>query len=583
MLQPKKWWLGLPIVAGFAYFAAFEETPEIEKDIAQRLGAKLAQTQDAVDNPQISVSGRDATLTGVALDENLKGLALAELRNIAGVRFVADATAALAPSKPFTASFERRGAKIVLSGHVPTKGARDKIRAAAAAAGAELSDGSELAAGAPDNFSALTDYAIAQLAKLDPGKASLADNRLSLAGEAKTAADYDGLLAAAKSAPSGVVVAALDLSPPRVSPYVWSAASVGEMVALTGSIPSNDLRAKIVAKAASIGAGAVSDATQIGAGAPTGDFESAVSFAIAELGKLAHGKAVLTDAKLVIEGQGRENVSAATIEEDARTSLPQGFELARVEVEAGPVSPYVFSAKRSGDAVTLSGYVLDEAQKEKILSAAKRQFFNASVIDQLAIAKGAPANFAAAANAALRALARLEGGEFALSGAAASLDGLALYPKATADIEAKFAAALPQSFKKETHLLARTPGSNLSAQQCQARLSELTSKTNILFNADDSISDDSAPLLDAVAATVLRCQESNIEVAGHTDSLGIAEVNRDVSRRRAQSVVDQLIKAGADPLKLSAVGHGGEQPIAENDTDENRARNRRIEFIVKQP
>ena len=405
MLQPRKWWIGLPIVAGLAYAAAERETPGIENDIARRLSAKLAQSEDAIDNPQIKVDGRDVALSGVAIDENLKRETLADLRRLEGVRSIADATATLSSAKPYTLSFERNGGKIVLTGHLPAKSAREKIRTAVSALGAELSDAASLAAGAPGNFSALTDFALAQLARLDPGKASLADASLTLSGAAKTAADYDGLFTTAKSAPSGIVIAALDISPPRVSPYVWSARIIGEMVALTGSIPSNDLRKKLVVKASTIGAGAaVSDATQIGSGAPAGDFESAVSFALTELGKLAHGKAELTDLKLSIEGQGRENIARATIELDAKANLPQGFELAKVDIEAGPISPYILSARRSGSALTLSGYAADETQKEKILSAAKRQFFDANIVDHIAIAKGAPANFADAAVASLRAL-----------------------------------------------------------------------------------------------------------------------------------------------------------------------------------
>ncbi len=299
------------------------------------------------------------------------------------------------------------------------------------------------------------------------------------------------------------------------------------------------------------------------------------------LGKLAHGKAELIDSKLSIEGQGRENIARATIESDAKANLPQGFELAKVDIEAGPISPYILSARRSGSALTLSGYAADETQKEKILSAAKRQFFDANIVDHIAIAKGAPANFADAAVASLRALARLENGKFDLTGAVVNLDGQAHYPKAPSDIESKLAAGLPQNFKNEAHLVARTPGSTLPSAQCQTMFSELLSKAAISFNADDSVADDSAPLLDAIAAVALRCQDSTIEVGGHSDSLGIAEVNRDMTKRRAQAVVDHVAKAGADPFKIHAVGYGGEKPIAASDSDENRARNRRIEFLVK--
>jgi OOP family OmpA-OmpF porin len=582
MLQPKKWWIGAPFVAGLVYFAANGRAPEVEAELARQMVGKVTEYQGAVDDPKIAVEGRDAVLSGVALDEELKRELLSQLRNAPGVRDVKDATAALSVAAPFTLSIERRGRKIVVGGHVPSRSAREKLKTSLASLGSDLSDSAALAAGAPNDFPSLVEFAATQLARLDPGKATLANNRLTLEGEAKTASDYDGIFAAAKSAPAGIVVAALDISPPRVSPYVWSAASVGEMVALTGSIPSNDIRGRIVAKAAVAG-GAVSDSTQVGAGAPAGDFEAAVSFALSELAKLSHGKAALVDSKLSIEGQGRENVAKATIEADAKAGLPQGFELAKLDVEPGPISPYLFSARRTGDSVTISGYAPDESQKDKILGAARRQFGAASIVDQLTIAKGAPQNYADAAVASLRALARLERGKLDFAGAKISLDGVAYHPKAASDVETKFAAALPQNFAADARVMGRTPGSNLSPEQCQTSLSDIVSKAKVQFDSNDSIDEDSTPLLDAIAAIVLRCQDSGIEVGGYTDSLGIAEVNRDVSKRRAQAVVDHLLGAGADSSKLSAVGHGGERPIAASDSDENRARNRRIEFLVKKP
>jgi OOP family OmpA-OmpF porin len=104
----------------------------------------------------------------------------------------------------------------------------------------------------------------------------------------------------------------------------------------------------------------------------------------------------------------------------------------------------------------------------------------------------------------------------------------------------------------------------------------------VLFDADDAaISDESAALVDSLTATALRCQGAPIEVAGHLDDQGIAELARDRSKRRAQLLVDKFVKAGADSFHVWAMGYGGERPLAPNDSAENRARNRRIEFIVK--
>ena len=67
---------------------------------------------------------------------------------------------------------------------------------------------------------------------------------------------------------------------------------------------------------------------------------------------------------------------------------------------------------------------------------------------------------------------------------------------------------------------------------------------------------------------------------GHTDATGDAAVNKTLSQNRAQAVVDYLIFKGVDPVQLRAIGYGQEKPIADNQTDEGKFKNRRIEFEV---
>jgi transforming growth factor-beta-induced protein len=82
------------------------------------------------------------------------------------------------------------------------------------------------------------------------------------------------------------------------------------------------------------------------------------------------------------------------------------------------------------------------------------------------------------------------------------------------------------------------------------------------------------------AAEYLVANPVAVEIGGHTDADGSEESNLVLSEQRAQSVVDYLIAAGVDPGLLSAVGYGEALPIADNDTDEGRAQNRRIEFSI---
>ena len=70
-------------------------------------------------------------------------------------------------------------------------------------------------------------------------------------------------------------------------------------------------------------------------------------------------------------------------------------------------------------------------------------------------------------------------------------------------------------------------------------------------------------------------------IEGHTDSDNASGRNQALSEARARAVVEHLVKSGFDAARLRAVGLGDSKPIAPNDTPENKARNRRIEFVAE--
>lgn len=71
-----------------------------------------------------------------------------------------------------------------------------------------------------------------------------------------------------------------------------------------------------------------------------------------------------------------------------------------------------------------------------------------------------------------------------------------------------------------------------------------------------------------------------IEVIGHTDNVGDDDYNRELSEQRADSVRNHLVETGVDASKIATVGAGESMPIASNDTDVGRAKNRRVEVLV---
>ena len=87
-------------------------------------------------------------------------------------------------------------------------------------------------------------------------------------------------------------------------------------------------------------------------------------------------------------------------------------------------------------------------------------------------------------------------------------------------------------------------------------------------------------ILDGVAATLSSSPGFNVELQGHTDSMGSDSYNMNLSQNRAKSVKNYLVNQGVESGRLTARGYGEEQPIASNDTAEGRAENRRVELKV---
>lgn len=86
-------------------------------------------------------------------------------------------------------------------------------------------------------------------------------------------------------------------------------------------------------------------------------------------------------------------------------------------------------------------------------------------------------------------------------------------------------------------------------------------------------------LLDEVAAALKQAPAMKVRIEGHTDNVGQPEANRILSEKRARSVMQALVARGVPAARLSAAGFGQERPIADNRTEEGRAKNRRVELV----
>jgi len=104
---------------------------------------------------------------------------------------------------------------------------------------------------------------------------------------------------------------------------------------------------------------------------------------------------------------------------------------------------------------------------------------------------------------------------------------------------------------------------------------------NITFAFDSSsLQPQFDPVLSNVASTLNQYNQTVIEVAGHTDSVGTDAYNQALSQQRANAVAAFLSGKGVMQQRMIVVGAGEAHPVASNDTDAGRAQNRRVEITI---
>lgn len=582
--RPETWWRGLPALALLWGAAAWWLTPAIEQELRDRVRASPPVAESGW--ADVEVSGRDAVLAGAAPSAEARQAVLAALDQVGGLRGVVDRSSLRPAPALYTWSAAREGGRLVLRGHVPDAATRAALAEEARRLAPELTlaDEAGIAAGAPLAFAPGAQAALRAVAALGDGQATLQGPVLAVRGAAATPEAYNRAAGLLKALPEGIQLGAVEITPPTLAPFAFRVSREGDTLILQGHVPSEALRDEINALARRLVPDlGVEDRMQTARGVPPGlDLAAFARLALAQLAQLEGGAIAVEEGRVTAEGRAGDRVALAGVEGALRAGLPAPLTLGAVRLQAVPIVPYAFAVRRGAGAVTLTGYVPDEAARAELLRQARARFLGDRIVDRLRLGDGAPAAFTAAAGYLMEQLGQLASGEASLRGTQLALAGEGLYAQALEVQRERAPRAAPPGYTLTASLKVRGVEPPLQEAACRAALDAALAAGSIQFEPGGAaFKRSSYGVLDEVAKVIRRCGSARVEIGGHLDPSGNAEATRALSQRQAQAVLDYLVRAGIEAGRLAAVGHGDARPVVPNDTEENRARNRRIEFTVK--
>lgn len=320
-------------------------------------------------------------------------------------------------------------------------------------------------------------------------------------------------------------------------------------------------------------------------GAPTPDWADAGVAAIGAVAALGRGTVTISDADIALTAPvGVARADFDKVVANLEQALPPVFSLhAQLETPPdGPAGPAEFTATMtSGRELTVQGRIADQQMREAVDSFAQARF--ASVQGKLRSDENTPGGWTVRVIAALEAIDGLEKGSVKVTPDMIELSGDSGDPRAAEHVAAGLSKRLGAGAKYQLSIrydrrldpaLALPDGG-----ECVDRLNIIMSEAAIGFEPNKStIAGDPSETLKRLADAMTDCSDFQIEAGGHTDSQGSEGFNADLSRARAQALVNAMTDAGIDTGNMTSRGYGESQPIASNDTEAGREENRRIEF-----
>jgi OOP family OmpA-OmpF porin len=271
-----------------------------------------------------------------------------------------------------------------------------------------------------------------------------------------------------------------------------------------------------------------------------------------------------------------------TVESDLRVFVPSEG--------GGPVSAEPLEIVWADGAVDVRGTVSTQEKRTQIVTALERVYPGSVDAGRLELRPGVLAEDAwlpGILDIFIEVAGAIDEGRIVVNGDAGVVTVAAEYPDRQARSDARRVTdelLAPSGLDFVSGLTvedAPPPPPKQEVVELQEDLDDLIAGKVVEFELNsDELTAVGRALLDEILDAVRQFPDVPIEIAGHADALGSPEFNLDLSERRAGAVLAYLVANGERADRYVVVGYGETQPIADNETPEGRARNRRIEFIA---
>ena len=551
---------------------------------------------------EVDANGLQVFLAGTAPSEadRFKALSAAgtmvDAARVIDQMLVEDTKGIQAPR--FSIEILRNDSGTSLIGLVPAATERDALmqKISEATEGGEAADLLEAADyPQPDTWQPALDFAIESLSRLPRAKISIDAERVLIKAMVDSPDEKRQLeTELARIAPTDLRLS-LDISAPRpvITPFTLRfLIEDGEAKFDACSADTEEARDRILSAAGAAGMKTKAACT-IGLGVPSPQWARAAELAIGALADIGGGTVTFSDADIsLLAAIGTPQDRFDDVVGRLETSLPDVFALHAVlpepEDEGDSVRPEFVATLSPEGLVQLRGRVGSEIARDTLDSFARARFSAGGVHMTARVAEGLPRDWPLRTLTGLEALTYLSNGAVTVTPDGLDVIGQTGRQDASSAISGFLSEKLGDTaqfsidltYKEELDPVASLP----TPDECEARIAEIQTERKINFEPGSSTIDgNGAAIMDDIADVLRECGDIRMEIGGHTDSQGREVMNERLSQERAQAVLNELRMRRVLTSSFTAKGYGESQPIADNDTEEGREANRRIEFKLIRP